>query len=290
MQQTELLKQNHILQLLPSYLTKYLTSETEEIRFRRDHPVIFLESNRELITPYRLDEKQMDDLVDQLTEGSLSSHFDSIRQGYITVKGGHRVGISGTAVYEGNRLAYIKDISSVNLRIAKEVTGAADRLFQMVGHLDPLPGILMISPPGHGKTTLLRDFIRQLSKKRSGLRISVIDERGELAATYQGAMQNSLGGRCDILNGYRKSDGIPMAIRSLSPNVIAVDEIGSREDAQNLLVAHRAGVSVIATIHGDESENFQKNLKMLIPEQVFSYEVYLSRSCGLDRINKITRV
>lgn len=276
--------------ILPADLILYLTAETEEIRFRRNRPVIFLENGQELVTPYRFDEKQMDDLVDQLTEGSLSSYFDTIRQGFITIKGGHRVGLSGTAVYEDNRLTYLKDISSVNLRVAKEVIGAADELFQVVGHLDPLPGILMISPPGHGKTTLLRDFLRQLSEKRPGIRISLIDERGEIAATHHGTAQNNLGGRCDILNGYQKSDGIPMAIRSLSPNVIAVDEIGNREDESSLLTAYHAGISVVATIHGDENGTFKQTIQKLMEEQVFSYLVYLRRTDTFHRTITIQKV
>ena len=278
-------KQKSIRDLLPSYLTEYLTDQTEEIRFRRNHPVIFLENARE--TPYSFDMQQMDHLVDQLTEGSLSAHFDTIKEGFITIKGGHRVGLCGTAVYEKNNLTYVKDISSVNLRIAREVTDSANRLFELVKHQNPLPGILIISPPGHGKTTILRDFIRQLSEKRAGIRISVVDERGEIAAVYQGEAQNRLGSRCDILNAYQKANGIRSAIRSMSPNVIAVDEIGTLEDMESLLFAHRAGVSVVATIHGDRSQMFRKNIHKLTAEQVFQYEVYLSKNCSNDRIESI---
>lgn len=290
MQSSTLTKQQEIRNLLPSYLTEYLTPRTEEIRFRRNRPVIFLENQQELITPYRYNAQELENLVDRLTEGSLSSFFESIKVGYITIKGGHRVGLSGTAVYEGNQLAYMKDISSVNLRIAREVNGSADRLFQTVGHLDPFPGILLISPPGHGKTTLLRDFIRQLSEKRVGMRISVVDERGEIAASYQGELQHNLGIRCDVLNGYQKADGIRMAIRSLSPDVIAVDEIGTAADEDSLLYAFHAGVSVVATVHGHDQENFRKNIRRLTAERVFSYEVYLSKHNADDRIQSIVKV
>ena len=283
-------KQQEILHLLPACLSEYITPQTEEIRFRRNRPVIFIENGLELITPYQFQSKELENLVDRLTEGSLSSFFDSVKTGYITIQGGHRVGLAGTAVYEGNHLTYLKDISSVNLRIAREVTGSADRLFQTVGHINPLPGILIISPPGHGKTTLLRDFIRQLSEKSPGIRISVVDERGEIAASYQGDMQNNLGFRCDVLNGYQKSDGISMAIRSLSPNVIAVDEIGSPNDEESLLYAYHAGISVVATIHGNSDGNFRKNICRLTAEQVFSYEVYLSKSSAQDRIENIVKV
>lgn len=290
LQTTLLQKQNHLLTLLPSYLLEYLTDETEEIRFRRNCPVIFLEGTKEIITPYRFDSKQMENLVDRLTEGSPSVCFDSVNQGFITINGGHRAGLVGTAVYEGNRLTYVKDISSVNLRIAKEIAGTADQLFQSLGHMEPLPGILIISPPGHGKTTLLRDFIRQLSEKRVHLRIAVIDERGEIAATCQGEMQNNLGIRCDVLNRYQKSDGIRSAIRCLSPDVLVLDEIGTTEDENSLLYAYHAGVSVVATIHGDHTEHFRRNIKKLTKEQVFSYEVYVSKNNSPNRIEQIKKV
>ena len=290
MQTTFLQKQKAIFSLLPSYLNEYFTLETEEIRFRRNCPVIFLEGTREIITPYRFDSGQMEELVDRLTEGSLSTCFESINDGYITLSGGHRAGLCGTAVYEGDSLTYIKDISSINLRIAKEVTDAADELFQAVGYSDPLAGILIISPPGHGKTTLLRDFLRQLSEKRENLRIAVIDERGEIAATFQGENQNNLGIRCDVLNRYRKSDGIRSAIRSLSPNVIAVDEIGTAEDEDSLLYAYHAGVSVVATIHGDHKGHFRKNIKKLTEKGVFSYEVFVEKTVFGNRITQIKKI
>lgn len=290
LQQTRRSNQRELLSLLPAYLLEYLSPETEEIRFRRNQPIMFLESYRELITPYRLDARQMEDLLDLFTQGSPASYFDSLKNGFITVKGGHRMGIAGTAVYESGNVSYIKDISSINLRIAKEVPNIADRLFQAVAHISPLPGILIISPPGQGKTTLLRDFIRQLSEKKAGIRIAVVDERGELAATFQGDAQNCLGSRCDILNGYQKTDGILSAVRSLSPNVIAVDEIGTPEDEKSLCYAHHAGVSVVATIHGDRSGNFRKNIQKLTKEQVFDYEVYLSKNYKTDRIETIQRI
>ncbi len=290
LQQTILPSQQELFSGLPFHLAEYLSPDTEEIRFRRNQPVIFLEGHRELVTSYRLNARQMEDLLDYLTEGSPASYFDSFRSGFMTIKGGHRVGIAGTAVYENGALSYVKDVSSVNLRIAKEVKGAADQLFQTVGQIAPLPGILIISPPGQGKTTLLRDFIRQLSEKTTGIRVAVIDERGEIAATFQGDAQNCLGSRCDVLNGYQKADGIISAIRSLSPDVIAVDEIGTPEDEEGLCYAHHAGVSVVATIHGNRSGNFRKNIRKLTEEQVFDYEVYLSNKTIKSKNGKTNRV
>ncbi len=289
-QQTSSQNKQKLLSILPSGLVKYLSNETEEIRFRKNQPVIFLESQRELITPFRMDGNRLEELLDNITEGSPASYFDSFRNGFITIKGGHRVGIAGTTVYDDGKISYIKDISSINLRIAREMPGVADRLFQTVGRISPLPGILMISPPGHGKTTLLRDFVRQLSTKCAGTKIAVVDERNEIAATYHGEMQNALGPRCDVLNGYRKADGILSAVRSLSPNVIIVDEIGTPEDEECLCYAHHAGVSVVATVHGTCDGLFRKNIRKLTQEQVFDYEVYVKKNGKDDRIESILKV
>ncbi len=281
---------NHLLRCLPQTLHSYLSKETEELRFRRNQPVIVLQSNRETVTSLVADTLLLEDLLDKLTNGSVSTFFDSITEGFFTVEGGHRVGVCGTAVYQGGALSHVKDISSVNIRIARERHGTASRLTFLLQGKTPLPGVLIISPPGCGKTTLLREITRQISKNRTGIRISVIDERGEISATYLGEAQVDLGCRCDILNGYAKGDAIPRAIRSLSPDVIIVDEIGSRDDEEGLLAAIHAGITVIATIHGDRNGDFKKKIRRLVREGAFRYYVYLSKEIPGDRIECITEI
>lgn len=281
---------SNILAYLPQKLHPYLSSDTEEIRFRRNREVIFLSSQTEIITPVLCDKPFLEDVMDRLTKSSLYTYFDDIANGYLTLEGGHRAGVCGTAVYQNGKLSDVRDISSVNLRIAREVKGCADEIFRLISPKENIPGILVISPPGCGKTTLLRDLTRQVSDSRIGLKVAVIDERNELGSVYRGTPQNDLGKRTDILNGYQKPDGIRRAVRSLSPNLIAVDEIGSPEDESSLLSATYAGVAIFATVHGDKGGEFRKNIAKLTKEKVFDYYVYLSNRNPDNRIECIKRV
>ena len=279
-----------LFKILPPSVTTYLTNQTEEIRFRRNRPVMLLESKKEILAPFISDKEVLDELIDNLTQNSLYTYFDDISQGYLTIEGGHRVGICGTGVYENGRITHIKDISSLNFRIAHEIKGCAESLYHTVIKSGSLPGVLIISPPGCGKTTLLRDFVRLISDRMEGSQVALVDERSELAGVHLGEAQNDLGKRTDILNGYQKSDGIRHAIRALSPTVIAVDEIGTKEDEDSLLYALHAGVTLLATVHGDSGGDFQKNIRRLTEEKGFQYYVYLSRKNPKNRIEQIVSV
>ncbi len=274
---------------LPQVLHPYLMDNTEEIRFRRNREVMFLSCEKELISPVIATKSFLDELMDRLTKSSLYTYFDDIANGFLTLEGGHRVGVCGTGVYQNGKLTDVRDISSLNFRIAREKKGCADRVFELLQQEEALPGVLIISPPGCGKTTLLRDLIRQVSDKMPKWKIAVVDQRNELSGTSFGAAQNDLGKRTDILNGYTKPDGIKRAVTSLSPTLIAVDEIGSVEDEESLLFATYSGVRVFATIHGDKKGTFQKNIARLIRENVFGYYVYLSNENHPDRISHIKK-
>ena len=184
---------------------------------------------------------------------SVYSHQHEIRQGFVTMAGGHRVGVCGTAVYEESKVSGIRDISSLNIRIAREVSGAADELLREVG--EDTSGLLIAGPPSSGKTTILRDLARQLSLR--GKKVVVIDERGELGGAFQGVCQNDLG-LSDVLTGFPKGEGILQAIRCLSPELIICDEAGSRQEAAAIEEGLNAGVGLITTIHAGSLEEIYR--------------------------------
>ena len=202
---------------------------------------------------------------------SVYSHQHEIRQGFVTMEGGHRVGVCGTAVYEENRVSGIRDISSLNIRIAREVYGAADELLR---ELDKeISGLLIAGPPSSGKTTILRDLARQLSIK--GKKVVVIDERGELGGAFQGICQNDLG-LSDVLTGFPKGEGILQAVRCLSPELIICDEAGSRQEAAAIEEGLNAGVGLITTLHaGSLEEIYRRSQGMQLLQSGAFYRIVL---------------
>ena len=193
---------------------------------------------------------------------SIYSYQNQIKEGFITLKGGHRVGISGTAVINNNEIINISDISSINFRISREVLGCSDRIFDKFG-LD-IGGTLIIGPPSSGKTTILRDIARKLSTSFEAdklIKVSIIDERREIAASYQGVPQRDIG-FSDVLTGFPKAEGIIRAIRTLSPRIIICDEIGNNEDAEAIKKSLNSGVGIIASIHAKSTDEMANSFRI----------------------------
>ncbi len=180
---------------------------------------------------------------------SLHTHQHEIADGFVIMRGGHRAGIAGTAVTEQNKVTGFREITSLNLRIARQVRGAARELVKQLG--GEMCGLLLAGAPGSGKTTLLRDLARSLSAGEIGqvYRVAVIDERGELAAACAGRIQNDLGPSVDVLTGCPKATGILMAVRTLSPDIIILDEIGGADEVEAVSQGLNAGVKMISSIH-----------------------------------------
>ena len=245
---------------------KKIEEELQEIRIRCNRPIILRLRNMEILIEYNISQKEILQTIEKLCENSIYAYKNQICEGFITVKGGHRVGVTGSAVIENGKIINIKYITSLNFRIAREVIGCSRRILGQVIDVkeNTINNTLIVSPPGKGKTTLLRDLIRNISNGIEelgfiGKNCSVVDERGEIAAMYQGVPQNDVGIRTDVIENISKAKGMKMLIRSMAPEVIACDEIGSKEDVEAIKEALISGVKGIFTMHGKTLEDIKKN-------------------------------
>lgn len=224
---------------------------------------------------------------------SIHSYQDEIKNGFITIKGGHRVGFCGTAVKEEGKIKSVKDINSINIRVAIQKNGIAKNLVEELFSKE-INGVLIVGPPSSGKTTLLKDIIRILAGGFNGkyIKISLIDERGEIAAINKGIPNNDLGIFCDIFDGYSKVEGMNIAIRTMSPDIIACDEIGMEDDSFGIIQSLNAGVSVIATAHASSLCELYKreHIYKLILTGAFKYIVILEDRKNPCKIKDIIRV
>lgn len=301
------------LQLMPPKLRKMLeaaiserAAQVEEIRLRIQRPLILRLGQVELTVDsqgkatadftrgYIVDGFDLEKAVQSISQSSLYAWEDELRNGFLTIPGGHRVGIAGRTVLDKGRIKTIKDISGLNYRIGREIPGCADQVLPYLIKKGKVLHTLIISAPQCGKTTLLRDIVRQISNGVPGLNfpganVSLIDERSELAGMFQGQPQYSVGLRTDVLDGCPKAVGMMMMIRAMSPSVIATDEIGRMEDVEALYQALQAGVSVIATVHGGDYEEIEKRpvIKELLELKFFDRLVFLSRKRGVGTLDTI---
>lgn len=226
---------------------------------------------------YQVSEKEVKEAFANVCENSVYAHLEEIRRGYITIKGGHRVGICGKAVCEDGKITTIKEISSLNFRIAHQIIGISDGIADIVIRGMEIVSTLVISPPQMGKTTMLRDMARQISNR--GFKCGIADDRGELAAMYNGVPTNDVGAQTDVLDGVPKCDAIEMLIRTMSPKVIISDEIASEKDVSAIRMAAGTGVKVIASTHGSSLDEVLSRMimKPVFADRVFSQAIILKR-------------
>lgn len=292
------MKYKQIMNILSKDVQSVLTQENlqfnhlQEIRLRAGRPVILLYRGEEKILSMKVCEREIRETLDYVSNYSLYAYENELKQGFITIEGGHRVGMAGQVLIENERVKNLKYISSLNIRISHEIVGCADKLFPYITYNKQMYHTLIISPPRCGKTTLLRDMIRQISDGNEwvmGCAVGVVDERSELAGCYQGIPQNHMGMRTDVLDGCPKADGMLMLIRSMSPQVIAVDEIGAPEEVQAIKYAMHCGCKMIATVHGESIEDIQRKplLEQMIREQGFERYVVLSNRRRVGEISGI---
>lgn len=280
-------KENYIVRILPEDMSQYFTGTLEEIRIRKNKPVIFSYSDMEKISDKIFYREDIEEFMERITSSSIYAYTDDIKNGYVTITGGHRIGICGTAVYENDKITAIKDITHINIRIAKELKGIGEGVFSKISTKSDIHNTLIISPPGMGKTTLLRDLTRLISNNIIKSKVSLIDERNEISATFMGNAQNDVGIRTDVFCGYTKYDGIMRAIRSMSPTVAILDEIGDKKDTEAILKCAHSGIKVIATAHGWNIDDVKENLNELFENRIFDYFVILGKKDKYERTCKI---
>lgn len=289
------MKYKQIMNILPNEVKDVVNKENlefehlQEIRLRAGYPILLFYKNREQILPLKSTEKSIRETLDYVSNFSLYAYENELRQGFITIEGGHRVGMAGQVIIENGRVKNLKQISSLNIRISHEILNCADKLFPHITHNKQIYHTLIISPPRCGKTTLLRDLIRQISdgnKWVKGCTVGVVDERSELAGCYHGIPQNQMGMRTDVLDGCPKAEGMLMLVRSMSPQVIAVDEIGAPEDVQAIKYAMHCGCRMIATVHGETLEEIQRKplFEQLVKERCFERYVVLQNETHVGEI------
>lgn len=299
-----------VAHLLPAELTELLErlpeaakKELEEIRVREQRPLEIVSGGRSWFAAgdgtlsespgqaYKPSQHLCRKLLEKLTNHSLYAMEEELKRGFITVAGGHRVGLAGRTVLEGGSVRAIRDIGGFNVRLAREVIGAADRLLPRLADRQrrSIASALVIAPPRMGKTTLLRDLARSVSSGHwgsaelaawPGRKVGIVDERSEIAASVRGVPTFDVGPRTDVMDACPKAEGMMMLLRSMSPEVLIVDEIGRTEDAEAIREAGHAGVSVIASAHAHNLDEARGRpiLRSLLSEGMFQFAVVLSRS------------
>ncbi len=295
-----------MLNLLSGYLPeKYLTEiklldpkiqeRIEEIRFRAGKPVLltvnadkyFLGAPKKIIAA----SEDIKEILSSLTEHSIYSKAESILNGYFSVKGGIRVGVCGSFIYEMGKLSNINSFTSLNIRIPRALTDICRPIATYLRKNGCVQSVLLISAPGQGKTTLLRDITRSVANGDDfrPQNCCIIDERSEIAGMYGEGRLFDVGEMSDVLNGAKKPDGIRMAVRTLAPDVIVTDEIGDAADIRALMEARNSGVTILATAHAADIQHLKNRLifKNMIEEKLFGRYVVLGNSRGRGTVEGI---
>ncbi len=303
------MNKENLLRVMPQQIKNGLSmlsddefEHLQELRFRVGQPILMKLGGKEYglshkgcckeSDGYRISKVGLNDIIQCMSDFSLYAIEDEVKQGFITLEGGHRVGLVGKVVVEQNEIKTLKYISGINVRIAHEVLGCSQKIMPYIVSREKVYHTLIISPPGCGKTTLLRDMVRHLSNGFSGYgpyNVGVVDERSEIAACYQGVPQNQVGKRTDVLDGCPKVEGMRMLLRSMAPQVIAVDEIGKAEDCTALEEMLSAGVTLMCTVHGKNTEECLRRplLRDLLVEGLFERIIVLSHRQGPCTIEAI---
>lgn len=293
-----------ILQTVLSFLPKNISNqisqippieinEIEEIRVRVSRPLEISAKGIVKYFPYIVGVEDAVHLLNKISHFSIYALEEELKRGYITIEGGHRVGLAGKVILEDGKVKAIRDVSSFNIRIAREKIGIADSIITSL-YDGRWFHTMIIGPPQTGKTTLLRDIARIISSgdkngKFPAAKVGIVDERSEIAGCVSGIPQMSFGPRVDVMDACPKVEGMMMMIRSMSPEVLIVDEIGRKEDSEAILEAVNAGIKLMMTTHGESLEEIRNrpSLRRILDEQIFQRFIILSRQDGPGTVTRI---
>jgi len=292
-----------VLKKILSEVSDDIKDKTYEIRLRADKCIVLVTSDGVIFTDKdrvtyiyseNLEKVALNDInetFNRLCNYSVYSHADSIAQGFITIRGGHRVGICGTAVTDNGRVTSIRNINSLNIRIAREFIGCADKIISEVFRKG-LTNIIISGPPSSGKTTLLRDIVRQISSGRLGVchKVSVVDERCEIVPVSDGICAFDSGINTDILSSFPKADGIMCALRTLSPDMIVCDEIGTTDECESVKCGLNSGVFFSLSIHASDLDELKKKPQFrLLAESGIDAKIVIlgNKPCTVRKITEI---
>jgi stage III sporulation protein AA len=281
--------------------------KVEEIRIRTGRALMLYDNNRGwFITAegkyinsdngaYIVIQEDIDKTIELMSNSSIYAIQEEIKNGFITISGGHRIGVAGRVVHENSTIKNIKDIAGINIRFSKQIIGAGNKVIKhIIGSDGNIFNTLIISPPQCGKTTLLRDIARQISSgikgnEFTGKKVGIVDERSEIAGCYKGVPQNDVGPRTDVLDACPKANGMLMMIRSMSPDVIITDEIGMHEDIIAVEGVINSGVKIITSVHGYNRQDIENKpiLKRLVHGGLFERVIVLGKSKGTGTVEEV---
>ena len=272
---------NNVLSYFPFHIRNDIDidDDIQEIRFRINKQICIVKASKNYQLARKINKEDINLIFDNICENSVYAHQDEINQGFVTIKGGNRVGVAGTAVINNEKIVSIKNITSLNFRIAKEYKGCSDEILKSC-----YGNIIIAGPPNSGKTTYLRDIARNLSSSK---KVCIVDERLEISGVSD---EFDIGNMTDCLKGYKKAYGISICLRTLSPQVIVFDEIGSLDECERVFESLNSGVNIITSVHCCDVEQFMNRpvCQKLIESCYFDFVVILSSIAG--KINKIYKV
>ncbi|MGL4850047.1 MAG: stage III sporulation protein AA [Clostridium sp.] len=275
-------------------LKDYKREHIQEIRLKINKPLIVYKGDGEAVLDYFVKADEIRYILKRISSYSLYAFEEEIKRGFITIKGGHRVGLAGECVMDGDKVRTIKNISSINIRITREILGCGKKILPHIVVDNEVLNTIIVSPPKCGKTTILRDLSRVISNgdidfRLKGKKVVVIDERSEIGASFEGIPQMNVGIRTDILDNCYKKEGILMAVRSLSPEVIICDEIGREDEVKEIKNAFNSGVKLVFSVHGSDLDDIykKKEIAALLNERIIDRVITLKSEKNKFLIDKV---